>query len=204
MLAQPENDAYVATNVTRALAGPSGIAIEYFATDGVLGKPFDALPRFLKGQKYQNPSNPVDSAWQEGYETKEHPFLWMRDYPEKLDLFSRWLQVYRIGLPTWLDGFPFDQLVAQNTDKDTVIFVDVGSASGSQSIGLRERFPDVPGRIVMQDIPQVIEAVKPSHGIEAQVYDFFTPQPVKGTFYSSQAGIRRLMGSQALARITYA
>jgi hypothetical protein len=56
----------------------------------------------------------------------------------------------------------------------------------------------------MQGIPQVIEAVKPSYGIEARVYDFFTPQPIKGMFYSPQPRTCRLTGSQAPTRITYA
>jgi hypothetical protein len=80
----------------------------------------------------------------------------------------------------WFDVFPFDQIVASGSNKDTVIFVDVGSALGHQSIALRERYSELPGRIVIQDSAQVINMVKPSHDIEPQVYDFFTPQPVKG------------------------
>ncbi|KAF2688309.1 S-adenosyl-L-methionine-dependent methyltransferase [Lentithecium fluviatile CBS 122367] len=141
MLAQPQDDAYVANNVTKALAGPSGMEIEYFTT--VMQKPFEAVPRYLKSHNFQNPTNPVDFPWQEGYNSKDHPFV-----------------------------------VAQNTDKVTVIFVDVGSV-GHQSIGLRERFPDLPDRIIIQDTSQVIEMVQPSHDIEPQIYDFFMPQPVK-------------------------
>jgi hypothetical protein len=80
----------------------------------------------------------------------------------------------------WFDVLPFDDIVASGSNEDTVIFVDVGSALGHQSIALRERYPNLPGRVIIQDMPQVINMVQPRHGIEPQVYDFFTPQPVKG------------------------
>jgi hypothetical protein len=94
----------------------------------------------------------------------------------------QWVHLSRSGLPSWLDVFPFEELVAQKSEADTVILVDVGSALGHQSIELRERFPELKGRVIIQDTQQVIGMVKPSHDIEAQVYDFFTPQPVKGTW----------------------
>lgn len=93
----------------------------------------------------------------------------------------QWVHLSRAGLPTWLDTFPFEEVVAQKSDKNTVLFVDVGSALGHQSILLRERFPNLPGRVIIQDTPQVIGMMKPSHEIELQIYNFFTPQPVKGT-----------------------
>jgi hypothetical protein len=146
----------------------------------VLQKPFEAIPRYLKSHNYQNPANPSDSPWQEGYQTKDHPFVWLQSNPKHFALFMQWVHLSRAGLPMWFDVFPFDQIVASGSNKDTVIFVDVGSALGHQSIALRERYPDLPGRIVIQDSAQVINMVKPSHDIEPQVYDFFTPQPVKG------------------------
>lgn len=146
----------------------------------VLQKPFEAVPRYLKSHDYKNPTNPVDSPWQEGYETKDHPFQWLQSNPGHFGLFMQWVHLSRAGLPVWLDAFPFEQTIGQNTDKDTVIFVDVGSALGHQSIMLRERLPNLPGRIIIQDTAQVMGMVQPSHDIEPQVYDFFTPQPVKG------------------------
>lgn len=146
----------------------------------VLAKPFEAVPRFLKRTNYQNPANPTDSPWQEGYETKDHPFVWLQSNPRHFGLFMQWVYLSRAGPPLWFDVFPFDQIVGQGSDKDTVLFVDVGSALGHQSIGLRKRFPDLPGRVIIQDTPQVIGMAQPGHDIETQVYDFFAPQPVKG------------------------
>lgn len=146
----------------------------------VLQKPFEAVPRYLKSHNYQNPTNPVDSPWQEGYETKDHPFVWLQSNPGHFGLFMQWVALSRGGLPSWLDTFPLQEVVGQKTDKDTVLFVDVGSALGHQSIEVRKRFPDLAGRIIIQDTAQVIGMAQPGHDIETQIYDFFTPQPVKG------------------------
>ena len=40
--------------------------------------------------------------------------------------------------------------------------------------------PDLPGRLVAQDLPTVIGAAPaPPTGVEMQAYDFFTEQPIK-------------------------
>lgn len=154
----------------------------YFSNT-VLNPPFAALPEYLKSHGYKNPTNPVDSPWQAGYSTTNHPFVWLRSHPEHLRLFMTWLPMEREGLPAFLDVFPFEREVAgPNITDDTVLFVDIGSALGSQSILLREKLPHLKGRVIMQDQPHVLAAWTPNakHGIEAMVYDFFTPQPVKG------------------------
>lgn len=146
----------------------------------VLNPTFLALPEYLKSHGYKNPTNPMDSPWQAGYNTTEHPFAWLQSHPHHLQLFMMWMALNREGLPTWLDAFPFDKEVAQNSTPETVLFVDIGSALGHQSIELRQRFPDIPGKVIIQDLPHVIAGWKPSHEIEAMEYDFFTPQPVRG------------------------
>lgn len=93
-----------------------------------------------------------------------------------------WLPFERHGLPEFVDVFPFERELGQDTTDDTVLFVDIGSAFGSQSLLIRKRFPNLRGRVVIEDQQHVIDAwsTKPHPSIEALVYDFFTPQPVKG------------------------
>ncbi|KAF2265443.1 S-adenosyl-L-methionine-dependent methyltransferase [Lojkania enalia] len=171
---------FMANNVTKALCPPLSTGIEFFNT--VLNPPFAALPEYLKSHDYKNPTNPVDSPWQMGYNTKDHPFVWLQSNLKHFQLFMTWLPMEREGLPLWLDVFPFEQEVAQNTTDDTVLFVDVGSALGSQSVMLREKHPSLKGKVIIQDQQHVIAAFQQMDrpDIEAQVYDFLTPQPVKG------------------------
>jgi hypothetical protein len=141
---------------------------------------YEAIPRFFESHDYQNPEDPMDCPWQEAYQTKEHCFEWLQNHPTDLARFMKWVDLSRRGLPSWLDTFPFAQIVEKESNQDTVLFVDVGSGHGHQSVELRKRFPELVGRVIVQDTPHVIGAVQPSHGIEPQAYDFFTPQPVKG------------------------
>ena len=68
------------------------------------------------------------------------------------------------------------------TDSDAVLMVDIGGATGSQTIDFKVQFPHLPGRYVVQDLflSNSKEVVKNSEGVEMMTYDFFTPQPIKG------------------------
>jgi hypothetical protein len=85
-----------------------------------------------------------------------------------------------------VDVFPFEQEIGQNTNDNTVLFVDIGSGLESQSILVRDRFPNLKGRAIIQDQQHVIDAwsanAKPA--IESQAYNFFIPQPVRGKSFN--------------------
>lgn len=50
----------------------------------------------------------------------------------------------------------------------------------------REKFPNASGRLVLQDLPVVIDAIqKLDPKIECMKHDFHTEQPVKGTLNHS-------------------
>lgn len=86
------------------------------------------------------------------------------------------------------DALDFEKRFGQNSTSSTVLFVDVGGSTGPQSLTLRKRFPDLPGRVIIQDRPEVVEQAKAqlasSANIEAEVHDIFTPQPIKGIVYT--------------------
>ena len=145
----------------------------------ILNPVFDATPEYLRSHNYSEITNPVDTPFQAGHKITEHPFVWFPNNPDKLELFLQWMAHNRDGLPSWLDTYPFNQEIVGTTD-ETVIFVDVGSARGHMSIELRERFPKLPGRVIIQDLEHIISTVTPPHGIEAMAYDFNKPQPVHG------------------------
>lgn len=86
----------------------------------------------------------------------------------------------RLGERTWLDVFPFQEELGQNTSADVPLFLDIGGANGHQCVLLKQRFPQLPGRVVLQDTEQVISNAPELEGIEKIAYDAFTPQPIKG------------------------
>ena len=90
----------------------------------------------------------------------------------------------RAGLPIWLDVYPFEELT-KGVTPETPLFIDVGGGVGHQCLALKERFPDVQGRVVLQDRPEVIEHSLPIEGVEKEPYDFWTPEPIKGMLGST-------------------
>ncbi|KAF6221197.1 hypothetical protein HO133_002052 [Letharia lupina] len=56
------------------------------------------------------------------------------------------------------------------------LFVDVGGGRGKSSRTFRNDHPELNGRVVIEDLPQVAEG---QEGVEVIARDFFAPQPVK-------------------------
>lgn len=57
----------------------------------------------------------------------------------------------REGLPTFLDVMNFEEEFAQGADSTTPMFVDIGGELGHQCVSLRQRYPTLPGRVILQD-----------------------------------------------------
>ena len=60
-----------------------------------------------------------------------------------------------------------------------VLFVDIGAGNGHVVSGLKEAFPQLPGRLIAQDLQGMIATAPSVTGVEMQAYDFFTEQPIK-------------------------
>lgn len=93
---------------------------------------------------------------------------------------------YFTGRPAWMDeGFyPVEEHLLKGfdaNDKDAVLFVDIAGGVGHYTEQFRSRFPNTSGRLVLQDLPGVIQSSGDLHPrIEKIEYDFLTEQPVKG------------------------
>ena len=73
---------------------------------------------------------------------------------------------------------PIDECKDWPVDKPA--FVDIGGGTGQQCVAIKEKFPNLSGKVILQDLPAVIAEAKVPENIETMAYDFFTPQPVKG------------------------
>lgn len=150
-----------------------------------------ALPAYLRENGFENPTNPEHCPWHIGHKTDLSPFPWLQANPQHLENFLPWMAHQRDGLPNFFDALDFSKefLSGGAVDESTPIFIDVGGAMGHQCVALREQYPGLKGRIILQEQPYVIDQVKVSPlpgfstaGVEAEVYDMFTPQPIKGKF----------------------
>ena len=143
------------------------------------GPAFQALPDFLKETKYaditENTNTPLQKAWN----TTEPAFIWVQTKPENFAHFNRWMAAQRHGMPTWLDVYPVEEMARRRGPKEP-LFVDMGGGLGHQCIALRERFPRLKGRVILQDIPQTLTHAIRDDRVEIMEQDFFHPQPIKG------------------------
>ncbi len=66
------------------------------------------------------------------------------------------------------------------SDNESPVFVDVGGGFGHQCARLTGRFPELKGRVVLQDRAETIQIAPPIKGVTAMAHEFFMPQVVKG------------------------
>lgn len=86
----------------------------------------------------------------------------------------------------WGDWFPMQEQILAGVDKnpERVLLVDIGGVRGHDLMLFQKRFPDAPGKLVLEDLLSVIDEATPeldACGIQGVKYDFFKePNPVKG------------------------
>ncbi|KAI1195961.1 S-adenosyl-L-methionine-dependent methyltransferase [Nemania serpens] len=186
MVSQLGDDSFGPSKITKNLTSricSAGVSF-YFQ---VLSKVFLAVPQFLKEVNYGAATSSNFCAWNIAHGTSEPPWKWLQSYPQLAKATGEWMAAHRDGLPTFLDAVDLGQEFVQDTTDATPLLVDVGGGVGHQCLAFRLRYPTIPGRVILQDLDNVIALAESSplpgfrdSDIEVQVHDFFTPQPVKG------------------------
>lgn len=103
--------------------------------------------------------------------------------PEQKQAFDDYMAARRVeDMPQWFDIYPAaDKVQDARTEPGATLMVDVGGGPGQEIARFKEKYPELPGRFILQDLPLTLERVeKLPDGVEAMEYDFFTPQPIKG------------------------
>ena len=98
----------------------------------------------------------------------------------------------RKGGIRWPDIYPVESQIKGTLKgtKDEILWVDIGGNQGHDLKMFRELHPNIPGRLVLMDLPAAIENNESDMtGIEMVAYDFFTPQPIKGSTSPAFASI---------------
>ncbi|KAF4633291.1 hypothetical protein G7Y89_g4833 [Cudoniella acicularis] len=171
-------DHYSASNVTRNLAEKVTEAAPQY----------QVLPTFLKKTTYRNPTNEMHTAFQDAWKTSLHAFAWFADHPEHLAPFNDYMALRRQPDLSWLTVYPVKE-ETKGWDPERPVYVNVGGGVGHQCAQFKEKYPDVPGRVILQDLPHSIAEALPTPGVENVVHDFFEPQPIKGAKFYYMRGV---------------
>ncbi|KAI1145238.1 S-adenosyl-L-methionine-dependent methyltransferase [Nemania diffusa] len=186
MVSQLGDDEYTSNNVTKAIATQGGRAgISYYHY--MINQTFTAFPEFLRKTNYVDPTDNTNCPWHLGHKTDKSPFEWLPMHPKLMtDYFLPWMASQRDGLPTFFDVLDFEKELGQGADESTVLFIDIGGAQGHQCVTFKANYPHLKGRVILQDLPAVIETVNANRppgleGVETQVWNALeTSQPIKG------------------------
>lgn len=178
IIKETAQDEFTASQTTKNIAVPEIQAGLIFCND-VLGPSFQAIPEFLAEKKWQNPTELLDTPFHKAFKTDQPLWTWLHEHPALTTHFNRFMYAQRSSVKNCFNFLNVgEEAKAWPTDK--AVFVDIGGGTGQQCVEIKKKFPDLPGRVILQDLPAVVAEAKVSDGIEAQAYDFFTPQPVTG------------------------
>ncbi|KAL6715997.1 hypothetical protein ACLMJK_006959 [Lecanora helva] len=173
-------ESYTPTKVAQTFTRSSlAAAVEH--NFDFLGPIWTSIPSWLAANQYRNPDDMSDTAFHIGHGTKENLSSFMARNPRYLDAYQRYMTSANEGRASWMDFFPVQERLGKNAHKnqEAVFFVDIGGGMGHEASALHKRFPELPGRFVLQDLPEVVSQVQ-AEGLEVIPHDFFNPQPVKG------------------------
>ncbi|KAL2819632.1 S-adenosyl-L-methionine-dependent methyltransferase [Aspergillus cavernicola] len=140
------------------------------------------LPDYLAETGYQDITSNKDCPFQKAFHTEQTMFEWMPQHPKHMQSLGHLMALQRPVV--WVDHFPVLDQLGDFPGADKTLMVDVGGGFGQQSKALRAKFPDLAGRVVVQDIPQTLAGAQLAEGVEFVAHNFFEPQPIQGAkFY---------------------
>lgn len=176
-------DTFAATATSKAFAEPGYEDTILYLTDN-FQPVHQEMPSYFKENGYKSPSSSIDGPFQHAKKCKgSHYFEYFQQSdPEMGRRFASMMDVWSRGRPRWFfeDWYPVNDRLIIGADSISPFLVDVGGGSGHDVEGLRQAFPKLPGKLVLQDRPEVIQIAKLGPGVEGMAHDFMTEQLVKG------------------------
>ncbi|KAJ5385475.1 Winged helix-turn-helix transcription repressor DNA-binding [Penicillium concentricum] len=183
LLIEVGDDEYRPTNFTKALSLPQ-IGHGYLGFTACTGAGTLKFHEFARKRNWVNPTDNQDTSLMYAYGTDKDIFSFVNDlgYGKHLnDYFGG----YNLGRPWWMDPgvYPVKERLIDGADPspDAPFLVDIGGNVGHDLERFRSRFPNTPGKLIVQDLPLMIRQIKDlDPAIVRMEYDFHDEQPVKG------------------------
>jgi hypothetical protein len=142
------------------------------------------LVEYFRSRGYKSPTDKNDSIWQFGMGTRLHYFDWVfqSGNEEEAEAFRAHMHMKTLG-QKWYETVPVEKILdTANVSADDVLLVDVGGNTGYDLLGFHKAHPNLPGKLIVQDLPGCLETVDAQSiaPVEPMAHDFFSPQPVEG------------------------
>jgi hypothetical protein len=177
-------DTFAPSHAASAFADPAYHDTVFFVTDD-FQPVLQSVPSYFQAHGFTSPDTGVDAPFQHMYNCKgSHFFEFMSNSkPEMGRRFASMMEAWSRGRPRWYsdDYYPVKERLINGAQSDAPFLVDIGGGSGHDVEGLRKTFENqLPGKLVLQDRPDIISIAKVDASIERTAHDFLTEQPVKG------------------------
>ncbi|RWA09501.1 hypothetical protein EKO27_g5596 [Xylaria grammica] len=171
-------ETYIANQVTKNLAQTSTEAgiCHWF---GTASPQFQNIPVLLQKNGYTNPVDETHTAFHEAWDTSLSPFAWFENQPLLLNYFNQYMATRTRTEQSWLQFYPVLEEVA-DCPPTRPVYVNIGGGVGHQCAQFKAMYTELPGRVILQDLPHSIAQALPTPGVENMIHDFFEPQPIKG------------------------
>lgn len=144
--------------------------------------PVTFLPEYFETKGYQTPTDAEDGPFQFTYQSKIHFFDWLSQRPKIQSAFNTTMRIAQNQRgEKWFEFYPVEEKLAiSDADPSKILLVDIGGNVGYDLVTLQNRFPNLKGRLVVEDLPAIVEsATELPQSIERVGHDFFKPQPAE-------------------------
>ncbi|KAJ5139730.1 hypothetical protein N7448_003138 [Penicillium atrosanguineum] len=173
-----DGDSYTQTPLAAAYVSSSPLSAAVIHSTHFLTV-LSRLPEYFHVNGWKSPGDGLDGPFQFALGADGHYFDFLSTHPYYSQAFNTVMGMsFRRRGKDWFEVFPVEERLRVSSSSDPLI-VDVGGGQGEDLKKFQEHFSDLPGKLVLQDLPAVIEGVKDLSGIEVQSHDFFQKQPVQ-------------------------
>lgn len=142
------------------------------------------MPDFLAENHYQDITDNTNTPFQKAFNTKLPVFEWLVQHPKNFGTLQKVMTAMQGS--EWTEGFKLLDVEARKVSttppnpSEKPFLVDVGGGHGHQCIKLGNKYPNLLGRLVLQDLAEAVEKLPQIKGVKAEAYDFFQKQPITG------------------------
>ena len=186
IIAEVDIELYAATPITKLLTDPvilGGYTFMFSCPTHALSQ----MPQYLQDNHWKN-VNGYPGPFQAAKNTKLTLWPWLCEHPDLLSHFAKFMGGQRMMRIDWFSFLPVHDMFLNNakTDPEAVLMVDVGGGEGHDIQKFHQAFPHAPGRLVLEDLPDVIGMINDlDPAVQRMPHDFFTEQPVTGKRFSA-------------------
>ena len=138
------------------------------------------LPEYFERHGFKTHDDAYNSPFQYVMGTKPHYFDWLQSQPRFQSAFNTAMGMSRLNRgEEWFESYPVEEKLVVKESSDPLLD-DIAGGRGHDLIAFNKKFPNLGGKLILQDLPIVVDDIKglPS-GIEAMKHDFFEPHPLK-------------------------